>query len=73
MNSTVFNRLVDSYEQQISSLFSRGVSLRLRLAAHDSGPRWIATPLLYDSFTHTPHRFIPDALSNLLGEAIEPL
>jgi hypothetical protein len=30
-----------------------------RLATHDSGPGWIATPFLYDSFIHNSHRFIP--------------
>jgi hypothetical protein len=31
----------------------------LRLATHDSGPGWFATPFLYDSFIHYSRRFIP--------------
>jgi len=38
----------------------------LRLAAHDSGPRWIATPFPYDSFIHNSTPVYPGALSSLL-------
>jgi hypothetical protein len=39
-----------------------------RLATHDSGPGWIATPFLYDSFIHNSTPVYPGALSTLLGE-----
>jgi hypothetical protein len=39
----------------------------LRLATHDSGPGWIATPFLYDSFIHNSTPVYPGALSILLG------
>ena len=39
-----------------------------RLATHDSGPGWIATPFLYDSFIHYSTPVYPGALSSLLGE-----
>jgi hypothetical protein len=39
----------------------------LRLATHDSGPRWIATPFPYDSFIHNSTPVYPGALSSLLG------
>jgi len=39
-----------------------------RLATHDSGPGWIATPFLYDSFIHNSTPVYPGALSNLLDE-----
>ena len=38
----------------------------LRLATHDSGPGWIATPFLYDSFIHDSTPVYPGALRNLL-------
>jgi hypothetical protein len=38
----------------------------LRLATHDSGPGWFATPFLYDSFIHYSTPVYPGALSNLL-------
>jgi hypothetical protein len=38
----------------------------LRLATHDSGPGWIATPFPYDSFIHNSTPVYPGALSNLL-------
>jgi hypothetical protein len=38
----------------------------LRLATHDSGPGWIATPFLHDSFIHNSTPVYPGALSNLL-------
>jgi hypothetical protein len=37
-----------------------------RLATHDSGPGWIATPFLYDSFIHNSTPVYPGALSTLL-------
>jgi len=37
-----------------------------RLATHDSGPGWIATPFLYDSFIHNSTPIYPGALSSLL-------
>jgi len=37
-----------------------------RLATHDSGPGWIATPFLYDSFIHNSTPVYPGALSSLL-------
>ena len=37
-----------------------------RPATHDSGPGWIATPFLYDSFIHNSTPVYPGALSNLL-------
>ena len=38
-----------------------------RLATHDSGPGWIATPFLYDSFIHNSTPVYPGALSSLLS------
>jgi len=43
-----------------------------RLATHDSGPGWIATPFLYDSFIHNSTPVYPGALRNLLGLALNP-
>jgi hypothetical protein len=44
-----------------------------RLATHDSGPGWIATPFLYDSFIHNSTPVYPGALSSLLdGAGISP-
>ena len=43
-----------------------------RLATHDSGPGWIATPFLYDSFIHNSTPVYPGALSNLLGAGFAP-
>ena len=40
----------------------------LRLATHDSGPGWLATPFLYDSFIHNSTPVYPGALSSLLGK-----
>ena len=37
-----------------------------RLATHDSGPGWIATPFLCDSFIHNSTPVYPGALSDLL-------
>ena len=37
-----------------------------RLATHDSGPGWIATPFLCDSFIHYSTPVYPGALRNLL-------
>jgi hypothetical protein len=37
-----------------------------RLATHDSGPGWIATPFLYDSFIHNSTPVSPGALRSLL-------
>src|SRR5437762_1140690 len=34
----------------------------LRLATHDSGPGWVATPFPYDSFIHTSTPVYPGAL-----------
>jgi hypothetical protein len=39
----------------------------LRLATHDSGPGWIATPFLYDSFIHNSTPVYPGALNKLLA------
>src|ERR1017187_7261083 len=42
----------------------------LRLATHDSGPGWIATPFPYDSFIHRSTPVYPGALpSHLLATA----
>src|SRR5436190_23982762 len=38
----------------------------LRLATHDSGPGWVATPFPYDSFIHTSTPVYPGALPNHL-------
>jgi hypothetical protein len=38
-----------------------------RLATHDSGSGWIATPFLYDSFIHNSTPVYPGALSSLLN------
>jgi hypothetical protein len=43
-----------------------------RLAMHDSGPGWIATPFLYDSFIHNSTPVYPGALSILLGILADP-
>ena len=37
----------------------------LRLATHDSGSGWFATPFLYDSFIHNSTPVYPGALSSL--------
>jgi hypothetical protein len=37
-----------------------------RLATHDSGPGWLATPFLYDSFIHNSTPVYPGALISLL-------
>ncbi len=55
MNSTVFNRLVDSYEQQISSLFSRGVSLRIQMAAYQEALIRVARSLSAEAAVIFPH------------------
>ena len=36
-----------------------------RLATHDSGPGWLATPFLYDSFIHNSTPVYPGALITL--------
>jgi hypothetical protein len=38
-----------------------------RLATHDSGPEWFATPFPYDSFIHNSTPVYPGALNSLLG------
>ena len=38
----------------------------LRLATHDSGSGWFATPFLYDSFIHDSTPVYPGALNSLL-------
>ena len=38
----------------------------LRLATHDSGSGWFATPFLYDSLIHDSTPVYPGALRNLL-------
>ena len=38
-----------------------------RLATHDSGSGWFATPFLYDSFIHNSTPVYPGALSSLLA------
>ena len=38
-----------------------------RLATHDSGSGWFATPFLYDSFIHNSTPVYPGALRSLLG------
>jgi hypothetical protein len=38
----------------------------LRLATHDSGPGWFATPFPYDSFIHNSTPVYPGALNSLL-------
>jgi hypothetical protein len=38
----------------------------LRLARHDSGSGWFATPFLYDSFIHYSTPVYPGALNTLL-------
>ena len=38
----------------------------LRLATHDSGSGWFATPFLYDSFIHNSTPVYPGALRSLL-------
>jgi hypothetical protein len=42
-----------------------------QLAMHDSGPGWIATPSLYDSFIHYPTPVYPGALSSLLDGKLQ--
>ena len=44
----------------------------LRLATHDSGPGWLATPFLYDSFIHNSTPVCPGALSTLLNADSNP-
>ena len=41
----------------------------LRLATHDSGSGWFATPFLYDSFIHNSTPVYPGALRSLLVSA----
>jgi hypothetical protein len=38
----------------------------LRLATHDSGTGWLATPFLYGSFIHNSKPVYPGALNKLL-------
>ena len=38
----------------------------LRMATHDLGPGWLATPFLYDSFIHNSTPVYPGALRILL-------
>lgn len=45
----------------------------LRLATHDSGPGWIATPFPYDSFIHNSTPVYPGALSNLLEVGLQDI
>src|SRR6202047_1030576 len=45
----------------------------LRLAMHDSGSGWIATPFLCDSCIHDSTPVYPGALSKLLGSEKDPL
>ena len=40
--------------------------IALRLATHDSGPGWFATPFPYDSFIHNSTPVYPGALRSLL-------
>ena len=40
-----------------------------RLATHDSGPGWLATPFLYDSFIHNSTPVYPGALCTLLSRS----
>ena len=42
----------------------------LRLATHDSGPGWIATPFPYDSFIHNSTPVYPGAPSTLLDRMV---
>ena len=42
----------------------------LRLATHDSGAGWFATPFLYDSFIHYSTPVYPGARHGLLGGEI---
>ena len=42
-----------------------------RLATHDSGSGWFATPFLYDSFIHNSTPVYPGALSSLLGGELQ--
>src|ERR1051325_6661254 len=42
----------------------------LRSTTHDSGPGWIATPFLYDSFIHYSTPVYPGALRTLLGLSV---
>jgi len=42
----------------------------LRLATHDSGPGWIATPFPYDSFIHSSTPVYPGALCGFRGMSI---
>ena len=41
-----------------------------RPTTHDSGPGWIATPFLYDSFIHNSTPVYPGALNKLLESNI---
>ena len=43
----------------------------LRLATHDSGPGWFATPFPYDSFIHNSTPVYPGALNSLLGQRLQ--
>jgi len=42
----------------------------LRLATHDSGSRWVATPFLCDSFIHDSTPVYPGAHHGLLGQIV---
>ena len=44
-----------------------------RLATHDSGPGWIATPFLYDSFIHNSTPVYPGALIILLNISVRTM
>ena len=43
----------------------------LRLATHDSGSGWVATPFLCDAFIHDSTPVYPGAHHGLLGDLIE--
>jgi hypothetical protein len=44
-----------------------------RLATHDSGPGWLATPFLYDSFIHNSTPVCTGALRSLLVRKVHEL
>jgi hypothetical protein len=44
-----------------------------RLATHDSGPGWIATPFLYDSFIHNSTPVVPKTLTRPVPRLIQDL
>jgi hypothetical protein len=49
---------------------SNASSAPLQAPSHGSGPRWFATPFLYDSFIHNTTPVYPDAIRTIPAHAV---